>query len=233
MRHRLRVAGLLMAALLAPCAVYLLCALVLGAIPRNAEFTEAPSGVQVYVRTNGVHADLLVPTRHGAVDWRAEFPPAQLGASPTASDWIAFGWGDQRFMLETPTWSDLRVGTALAAISGRGPGAMHVEYLETPLAYEATRVQLSNDQYARLVAYIRASFARDAADSVQKLDAPGYFGRDAFYQAVPRYSAVLTCNEWTRRSLEEAGVRTPAWSPFDAAIFAQLRRVTKEAAPQR
>jgi uncharacterized protein (TIGR02117 family) len=233
MRGRLRVAGLLLAALLAPFAVYLLCALALGATPRNPGFTESPAGVPVYVRTNGVHADLVVPTHHGEIDWRGEFPPAQLGAAVTASNWIAFGWGDQRFLLETPTWSDLRLSVALAALTGRGPGAMHVEYVETPQAYDAARVRLSDAQYTRLAAYIRASFARDAAGRVQKVDAPGYFGRDAFYKAVPRYSAVHTCNEWTRRSLQEAGVRTPAWSPFDAAIFAQLRRIASETTPQR
>jgi len=225
MRRGLRVAGLLLGALLAPFVIYLLCALVLGATPRNSAFTESTSGVPVYVRTNGVHADLVVPMHHGEIDWRSEFSPAPPDAPVAASDWIAFGWGDQRFLLETPWWSDLHLGTALAALSGRGPGAMHVEHVETPGAYDATRVRLSDAQYARLVAYIRASFARDAAGRVRKVDAPGYSGRDAFYEAVPRYSAVHTCNEWTRSGLEEAGVRTPAWSPFAAAIFSQLRQI--------
>jgi hypothetical protein len=42
---------------------------------------------------------------------------------------------------------------------------------------------------------------------------------------VPVYTFWFTCNEWVRRGLAEAGVRTAAWAPFDAAIFWQMRAI--------
>ncbi len=33
----------------------------------------------------------------------------------------------------------------------------------------------------------------------------------------------MTSNEWVRRGLTVAGVRTPVWAPFDSALFFQLR----------
>lgn len=222
MNNWLRGAGLAGAALFLMLTVYVIAALVLGVLPRNSGFVESHDGVPVYVRTNGVHAELILPTRHGAIDWSAEFPVRQMRALPAPTDWVAFGWGDRGFMVNTPTWSDLHPTTAIVALSGLGEGAMHVEYVETPTAYKAKRVRLSAAEYERLVAYIRASFVRDPDGQARQIDAPGYFDSDAFYEAVPTYAFWYTCNEWTRRALVAAGVRTAFWAPFDTAVMYHL-----------
>jgi uncharacterized protein (TIGR02117 family) len=218
----LRAAGAALAGLLLLLALYALAAVILGAWPRNADFVESPDGIAIFVRTNGVHADIVVPTRTAAIDWSGEFPAQHMRALPAPTEWIAFGWGDRGFMLSTPTWADLRPTTALVAVSGLGDGVMHVEYVESPQAYSARRVRMSAAEYERLAAAIRASFVRGADGAVRRVDAPGYFDNDAFYEAVPRYTFWYTCNEWTRRVLASSGVRTPAWSPFDTAIMAHL-----------
>jgi uncharacterized protein (TIGR02117 family) len=205
--------------------LYLLVALLLGLLPRNAGFVETPAGVDIYVRTNGVHAELVLPTRRNGMDWSVEFPVRDMRQLGAPTDWIAFGWGDRGFMLKTPTWSDLRPGTAVVALTGLGQGAMHVEYVDSPLAYDARRVRVSAEQYVRLVAYVRASFVRGADGAVRQIDAPGYFDTDAFYEAVPTYTFWFTCNEWTRRALAAAGVRTAWWAPFDIAVMRQLPAV--------
>ncbi len=233
MSPAVRGAGIVVAALLAALALYVGCALLLGAIPRNTGFVESENGIPVYVRTNGVHADLVVPTRYGAVDWSLDFPAAHMRALPATTDWIAFGWGDRGFMIETPTWSDLRPGTAIIALSGAGSGAMHVEYIETPSAYRVRRVRLSQSEYEKLVSFVRGSFARDAAGGVRRIDAAGYGGSDAFYEAIPRYTFWHTCNEWTRRALAAAGVRTPVWAPFDTAIMLHLPPGERESVSPR
>jgi uncharacterized protein (TIGR02117 family) len=140
-------------------------------------------------------------------------------------EFVAFGWGDAEFFATTPTWSDLRAGTALRALSGLGDGAMHVEYVAAPGAYAGREIRVDREQYARLAAYIHASFARDANGRPRRLPAPGYFDTDAFYAAIPRYSLWLTSNDWVRRGLAAAGVRTPRWAPFDTALFYQLSRI--------
>jgi len=202
--------------------LYALAALVLGLVPRNPGFVEPADGVEIHVRTNGVHADLVLPTRWDGIDWSAEFPVRDMSRLVAPASWIAFGWGDRGFMLTTPTWADLRPGTAFIALSGLGQGAMHVEYLESPGAYDARRVRLSAEQYRRLTAFIRDSFVRDAGGAVRRIDAAGYFGTDAFYEAVPTYTFWFTCNEWTRRALAAAGVRTAWWAPFDIAVMHHL-----------
>jgi uncharacterized protein (TIGR02117 family) len=208
---------------------YLLLALLLGLLPVNRDFRPTPAeagGVTVWLRTNGVHAELVLPAA-APHDWRAELPPAEVVdaqrlARPPALDWIAFGWGDRDFFVRTRTWRDLRPGTAASALLGLGPAAMHVEYLARPQDYRAQRIDLSPAQYARLVDGLRAGFARDATGRPRRIDDPGYFDTDAFYEGTGRYSLVLTCNEWIRRVLAGAGVRTAAWAPFEVALFRHL-----------
>lgn len=199
--------------------VYLLFALVLGAIPLNRDFADERDGIPVYVRTNGVHAELVLPSRR-LIDWSADFPANDMSALDRVLPWISFGWGDRGFLLNTPTWSDLRPSTALVALSGLGQGALHVEYLEQAPAGGARRVLLSAAQFERLTMFVRASFV--LKDDRPVRIATGYWHTDAFYEAVPVYTPWHTCNEWVRRALHTAGVRVPVWAPFDTALFLQL-----------
>jgi uncharacterized protein (TIGR02117 family) len=218
------------AALLAVPAAYLLLAVVLGLLPVNRDFRPTPpeaGGVTVYLRSNGVHAERGLPAA-SPYDWRQQLPPAEVVdaarlASSPALGWIAFGWGDRDFFIRTRTWRDLRPGTAFSALLGLGPAAMHVEYLARPQDYRAQRIDLNPAQYRRLVDGLRAGFAGDAAGRPRRIDDPGYFDTDAFYEGTGRYTLWLTCNEWIRRVLAGAGVRTSAWAPFEVALFWQLR----------
>jgi len=214
--------------LLGPPVFYVLLAIVLGLIPihRDPDLSADGEKLIIYLRTNGVHAEFVLPALVPH-DWSREFPPSSMvdpARAPAALrfGWIAFGWGDRSFYLETPTWRQLRLRTALVALSGQGRGAMHVEYIERPEAYRSARIVVSGAQYRRLVAYVQAGFARRDGGVPIRIDQPGYFGTDAFFEGTGRYSLRLTSNEWVRRGLAQAGVRVPLWSPFDATLFWHL-----------
>ena len=236
LRRRLARKALIFAsALLAAPLLYLGFAVLLGLMPVNADWRPTPAqagGVPVWLRTNGVHADLVLPARwpgDDALDFTREFPPATLidlrrEGSIERHEWLAFGWGDRGFYLNTPTWADLDLGTAWRALATEGPSAMHVEYLRRPQSYDARVLWLGRDEYARLAAYVRAGFRRDATGAPIRIDHPGYFATDAFFEGEGSYSLVLTSNDWVRRGLQQAGVRTARWAPFDRALFWQLRQ---------
>jgi uncharacterized protein (TIGR02117 family) len=219
-----RVAITVALALAAPPLAYLLAAAALGVIAVNGDFRPAPGGVTIYLRTNGIHADLVLPTRTTVHDWSREFPATHMRALAQPAPWIAFGWGDREFMVATPTWRDLRAGTALRALSGLGSGALHVQYVADPAHYEAVRIQIGTAQYERLVAYVRAALARDGAGRPRPIEGAAYADHDRFYEAGPAWRFWFTCNEWTRRALAAAGVRTAFWAPFPWPLFWQLER---------
>lgn len=223
----LRGLGWLIAAAILIAATYVIAAIALGALAVNTSFAEPADGIPIYLRTNGVHAELILPTHTADINWSTEYPPSHMRSLAEPTEWIAFGWGDRGFFAHTPTWADLSPTTALLALSGVGPGAMHVEYIESPRSYKAREVKVSREQYARLVAHIRASFERDAAGRPKRAPLPGYFADDAFYEASYGYKLWFTCNDWVRKALTEAGVRAPIWSPFDTALFYQLQKINK------
>jgi uncharacterized protein (TIGR02117 family) len=134
--------------------------------------------------------------------------------------YLAFGWGDRGFYLTTPSWADLRLSTALGALTGLDSTVIHVEAMPPPAIDAKTRrLRLSPTAYRALAHYVAASFAGAAAAPI-----PGahYNTHDEFFEARGHYSVFATCNEWARRGLAVAWVRTALWSPFDIALFYQL-----------
>ena len=231
MRRLARWFALGLVLLLAVPLLYLAAALVLGLWAVNPGWQPTPEergGIPVWLRTNGVHADLVLPAA-APHDFMQTFPRTALidfrrEARPLSFNWIAYGRADRAIYLNTPTWSELDAGTAVRALSGQGPSAMHVEYLRRPEDYDAQLLWLSADEYADLVAYVLGGFARGTAERPRRIDHPGYFATDAFFEGEGSYSLVLTSNEWVRRGLAHAGVRTARWAPFDRALMWQARR---------
>ena len=204
---------------------YLAAALLLGVLPLNKGYQPVADGVDVYLRTNGAHADLIVPIHTPEVDWTTRLPIASLRPIEGVTDDLSFGWGDRGFYIETPTWSDIRLPTAVAAVLGLGPSVLHVEAVPTPPDGVGTRhLRLSDQQYSRLVAYIESGFHRGRDGAPIPIPGAHYGFHDAFFEAEGRYSPFLTCNEWARRGLASAGVRVPLWSPFDKALLYQLEQ---------
>lgn len=204
------------AAVLSALLLYVAAGLTGGAIPSNRGWTEPAEGVTIWVETNGIHTGVVVPKVAAGIDWRPLIPPGDLrdrryGAYPYA----AFGWGERAFFLETPTWADVRPAVVLAAALGSARTLMHVEHLPRPHeGVDVRRVVLRMEEYRRLAAYIRLSFAEHPAHL------PGYGAYDAFYEARGRYSAVATCNAWTGDALRSAGVRVGRWTPFPWSVMA-------------
>jgi len=202
-------------ALLLVCAFYVAAGLAGGAIPANRDWRPPERGVRILVESNGIHTGLVMPAQAAGVDWHRDFPAGDIADPRYAGlGWVAVGWGDRAFYVETPRWSDVRPLTVLRAAAGSPRTVLHVEHLgEPPVGDDDRAIVLTPDQYRRLAAFIRASIGPDGRV------APGYGPSDIFYDARGRYSAVATCNEWTGRALRAAGVRVGIWTPFPVDVM--------------
>ena len=205
--------------------LYLAAAVVLSRIPVAKETPTADPDVLVYLHTNGVHTDIVVPVRTAQKDWSQQLPYRNIPSGDTTLRYIAFGWGDKGFYLDTPTWADLKVSTALVAAFWLGSSAMHVTYLHGLAPGPSTvPLHLSQAEYARLIAYIENSFRLDAAGRAQHIQGHSYGQNDAFYEARRVYSFLYTCNTWTNDALKASGQRACLWTPSDEGIFYQYGR---------
>jgi uncharacterized protein (TIGR02117 family) len=205
---------------------YVLAGFGLALIPVNRDFRDAAAaeGVEVFLVSNGIHVDFLVPVTTPIKDWSRDLPRGDFPGAGEAHTRLLFGWGDRGFYLETPTWADLKVSTVLSAIFTPSASVVHAEYADwVPRPGPSSRrLVLDLAAYRKLCSYIERSFHRDGRGALVLLSGRGYGPEDNFYEAEGSYHAFNTCNLWTNRGLHEIGVRTALWSPFAPGVLWHL-----------
>ncbi len=92
---------------------------------------EEKDAVPIYILSNGVHTDIVVPVKNEVKDWRNEIQFNQTQSKDSLMNFIAFRMGRQRFLLDTPEWSDLKASTALKAAFGVSSSAMHTTFFKS------------------------------------------------------------------------------------------------------
>ena len=206
---------------------YIAAALIGSLVQRNPNWQEPSGGVLIFVRSNGVHADLVLPAEAAGIDLYRLVPPGHAPDAGAAKGWIAFGWGQREFYLETPRWADLKLRNAARAVFG-GDALMHVEHLPRPSPDQnITPLRLDPGSYAKLVNAVAGGFAIHDHQPVPLLGR-GYGSNDVFYEATGQYNAFRTSNQWTADRLAHAGVRIGMWTPFAQGVMWRLRRVESE-----
>ena len=214
--------GLLLEAVLAVPALYLVVALFGSFIPINSDWSEASQGTTIYIAGNGIHADIIMPVDSDGLSWAPLFLKKDFVSVPNGARWIAFGSGEREVYLDTPRWQDIRPSTVWSALAG-GPRLIHVEYVANPY-YAVRAIRLRKDEYRRLWLAIRNGFEPGRDGAVQRVDHRGYGPSDAFYRARGNASAILTCNVVVAHWLADAGVKTSLWPPFISGLVWRYRK---------
>ena len=153
----------------------------------------------VFVASNGWHSSIVIA--------RADLTPSRL---PEAQDfpaarYLEFGWGDAEYYpAKDPT-----IAMALRALFTPTPSVVHVAGLNMEPArfypdYEVVALGIDDENIARLVDFIDASFDRSGAARVQATG-PGLYADSLFYPARGKFYLGNTCNSWTARALVAAG----------------------------
>ena len=222
-RGKVSLVGRSLTAVLAIPAAYMAAALAGSFIPVNGGWTEASDGTTIYLADNGIHTDIIMPVKADGVDWGPVVAKSDAAAAPAAARWIAFGSGEERVYLDTPSWWDIRPRTIWAVLTG-SRRVLHVEWVDDP-SYAEREIRLRPEEYRRLWAAIRSDFRLGADGRPVRIHHRGYDCCDAFYWATGRFNALRTCNSWTADKLRLAGVRTSLWPPFAPGLLWRYRRV--------
>ena len=200
-------------------ALYILAALGLSHITVND--TPTPSDdVEVFINSNGVHTDIVVPIKNEVKDWSHDILYTHTKSKDSVMRYVAFGWGDKGFYLDTPQWSDLKASTAVKAAFYMGTTAMHTRfYKDMKLDDECVRITISKKDYEDLVKFINNSFQLDEGKKMRWIANRSYGQYDAFYEANGKYSLFYTCNTWANDALKAAHQKAALWTPYDKGIF--------------
>ncbi len=214
--------------------VYLLVVFGLLLFPANSNqaspnTTSNTATIDAYISSNGVHTDFIFPTRTPQIDWTTIFQTNAFLSPHLGTDFVAIGWGDREFYLNTPEWKDLTFKRAMIALSGQDQSLVHVEYFSNSEFQSMARSQtyhlrLTQNQYTQLLNYVLKTVPL-VKNSAQNIPNYHYDQNDAFFQANGRYSMLKTCNTWVGNGLQEAGVKVSRWTPFDMTVYWYLKPV--------
>lgn len=197
--------------ILLPLLLYFSFAFLLSYIPTGKHTPPSDATTVVYVVTNGLHVDLVFPAA-------VVQPLLSQGVRHTEQTrFVAFGWGDTDFYLQTRTWDDLKLSVAAKALFWPTETLMHVtHYNAVQKGWQA--IHCSPGQLQTLLNGITSQFKVEGG-KVLKLPDPGYYGNDDFYHALDSYSCFFTCNTWINDLLKQADLRAAAWTPFDFGVM--------------
>lgn len=200
--------------------LYISLAFIFSKITVNSEPDTAEKPIAIYIKTNGVHTDIVVPVNNSIKDWRDQIQFEHTKSKDTTYQFIGFGWGDKGFYLNTPQWSDLKVSTAVNAAFYFGTSAMHATFYKNLNENKSCiKVDISAENYKKLTAYIENSFQQNASGNPILINAPTYGNHDSFYEANGKYSLFYTCNSWANQALKAANQKAAFWTLTDSGIF--------------
>ncbi|MEO8761895.1 MAG: TIGR02117 family protein [Bacteroidia bacterium] len=224
MKNLFKIVGRVLLAFIAFVLLYLTSAYFLSRITINKDvinYAEVP----IYIKTNGVHTDIVVPVKNQQTDWSKEVAYSNTMLADSSYHYLAMGWGDKGFYLETPDWSDLKFSVAFNAAFGLGSTAIHATYYKI-LKKDSTckEIWIDRHQYEALIKYILKSFTHDAKGHFIPIKTNANYGdTDAFYEANGSYSMFHTCNTWANDGLNACNQRCCLWTPFDTGIFLKYK----------
>lgn len=196
-------------------------------IPVNRKFRPIKNGIDIFVTTNGMHIDFIVPTRNKLRDWTQIIDSQGFKKKLLDYPYLGIGWGAPEFYLELESWDNLPFDIAFRALAIPSSTIMHViGYDELPVEeLKVKKISISSNQYIDLCRFISSSFKRNEQNDLLLIPDVGYTENDNFYHAHGVYHLFHTCNYWINKGLKQIGVYAPIWSPLDKGILYQLDRL--------
>lgn len=218
MRTCLKYAGYTFLTLILLVLVYLGSAWILSRLTVAAE-TNTPQQVTIYIKSSDVHTDIVMPVKNSVKDWSQSILYKNTLTGDTGFNYIAVGWGDKGFYLETRTMANLKASIAFKAAFWLNSCAVHTTYYrKIKEGKNCVKLVISNEQYQRLIAFIENSLQHSVTGAPIAITVKPYGKHDAFYEANGRYSLFHTCNTWANNALKACGQKACWWTPFSDGI---------------
>ena len=192
--------------------VYLLVSLILTEITIDRKAISTISNTTVFLNTNGIHLDIILSKNNIDSDLLKDILYSET------ENYISFGWGDENFYINTPTWNDLTFNTAFQAIFLKSSALMHVTRYEEK-QNDWVKIEINESELQKLNDYILHTFKKDEKGNKMLLKNKGYTRIDDFYKAEGSYSCFNTCNTWINSAFKESELKSCLWTPFDFGLL--------------
>jgi len=206
-----KVLGWIFCFLLIPIA-YLIVSLILTSITIDRKVDSKISDKSIYLSTNGVHLNIVLPKKN--ID-----SSLLSGIKHNQTDnYLSFGWGDENFYINTPTWGDLTFKNAFRAMFLKSSTLMHVARYKQKQT-DWIEIKINESELQKLNAYLQNTFESNESGMKIILENKGYSSIDDFYKSKGSYSCFKTCNSWVNTGFKESGLKSCLWTPFDFGLL--------------
>lgn len=192
-------------------------------LPPSTEDRQEEVKRRILVLSNLIHTDIALPADPDVLEALSFVSSEGLELDYPGVFWIIVGWGSRSFYVETPTWSDLKPGPVIDALTW-DRSVMHVRRageISTSLP-NVREISLTPDEFDGLVQDIRTSFQKEDGLSPVAISGAAYDAHDIFFPANGGFNAFLGCNTWTALMLRQAGVKTGFWTPLPFTLNLSL-----------
>ena len=175
--------------------------IVIGLIKCFAAEIDKSARNEVYVVNHGWHTGFVVPASgiHQAMP--------ELKQRFENAPYIEFGWGDNEFYQA----EEITSGITLKAIFLPTDSVVHTVAVPRKAEKyfkhsEVEKFCLEDSELESLIKFISSSFYRDKSGNILKLN-HGIYGDSQFYKGIGDFHIFNTCNKWTAKGLESAGMK--------------------------
>jgi uncharacterized protein (TIGR02117 family) len=154
----------------------------------------------VYVVSHGWHTGFVL----SAQLLQSHYPKLKDRFGDAA--YIEIGWGDKGFYQA----KEITSGLTIQAIFWPTESVMHVVAVSQPVEdyfknSQVEKICLGGAEYASLRRFIKSSFHLDENGEIIAMQ-KGIYGDSQFYQGEGEYYLMNTCNTWTAKGLQSAGM---------------------------
>ncbi|MCK5279262.1 MAG: TIGR02117 family protein [Cyclobacteriaceae bacterium] len=191
---------------------YLIISLLLTFITINRTELIVENKKEIYLSTNGIHLEIIIPVNDLNIELKKN-----IECTPDEK-YFSFGWGDENFYLNTPTWGDLTFRNAFKAMFLKGSTLIHLTR-SRKVENSWTKVIINESQLKKLNQYISKSFKKDENGNKIIIANSGYSVNDDFYKANGNFSCFKTCNTWVNNAFKESNLKSCLWTPFDFGLI--------------
>ena len=191
---------------------YLIISLVLTVITVERKANNENLDKLIYLNTNGVHLDVIIPIKN--ID-----SLVLSGIKYNGNEkYLSFGWGDENFYINTPTWGDLTFSNAFKAMFLKSSTLMHVTRYKQKRS-DWIEIKVNDFELQKLNSYLLNTFEVNENGMKIILENKGYSSIDNFYRSKGSYSCFKTCNSWVNIGFKESGLKSCLWTPFDFGLM--------------
>jgi uncharacterized protein (TIGR02117 family) len=173
--------------------------------------------VTFYLFHDFAHTEIIFPAKTLIPQLKNALQPFIPGIN---QGYLAFSYGDEKFMLNTPKWRDMKFPLALKALFMNTPALLRIgHYPQIRHDKSVVPLTVSYKNYQQLQQNILYSFALKEHKIIPIPAKKQNFTNNYFYfQAQKPYNLFYTCNTWTGDMLRHASLPLSYWTPLSYQV---------------